>query len=136
MGSEGELRMIDETQTTQGEAILMAAQVAHEANRAWCEVTGDLSQPTWDDAPEWQRESAQQGVEYLLENPLHNPIDSHANWMAHKVTQGWVWGPVKDAEAKTHPCMVEYHELPHDQKVKDSIFHGVVWSIFERESFN
>lgn len=102
------------------------ARVAHEANRAYCAIVGDDSQPSWASAPDWQRDSAIDGVRFHVENPLANPIDSHANWMRMKEAEGWVYGPVKDAEAKTHPCMVEYHELPIEQRRKDSLFIGVV----------
>ena len=28
--------------------------------------------------------------------------------MKQKTDEGWVWGPFKDAEKKTHPCMVPF----------------------------
>ena len=34
------------------------ARVCHEVNRAYCQALGDDSQPTWEEAPEWQRASA------------------------------------------------------------------------------
>jgi hypothetical protein len=42
------------------EAIDQVARVCHEANRAYCQTLGDNSQPAWDDAPEWQKDSARQ----------------------------------------------------------------------------
>ena len=38
------------------------AVVCHEANRAWCAVNADDSQKPWNEAKEWQRESAVKGV--------------------------------------------------------------------------
>lgn len=38
------------------------ARVVHEVNRAYCEALGDTSQPKWEDAPQWQRDSAMLGV--------------------------------------------------------------------------
>ena len=32
------------------------------ANRAYCQMIGDNSQSTWEDAPEWQKQSARKGV--------------------------------------------------------------------------
>jgi len=29
-----------------------------------------------------------------------------------KLADGWKWGPVKDADAKTHPDMVAFEKLP------------------------
>lgn len=37
------------------------ARVAHEVNKAYCEALGDMSQPVWEEAPEWQRASATSG---------------------------------------------------------------------------
>jgi hypothetical protein len=38
------------------------AAICHSVNKAYCEAYGDFSQPDWDDAPDWQRESARAGV--------------------------------------------------------------------------
>src|ERR1700749_2788189 len=70
------------------------AQVAHEANRAYCATIGDFSQPAWDDAPTWQRTSAIEGVQNILHGTVKVPQDSHAAWSAHKVREGWKYGPV------------------------------------------
>jgi hypothetical protein len=46
------------------------AKVAHEVNRAYCQAIGDNSQPTWEEAPGWQRDSAINGVLLHLSNDL------------------------------------------------------------------
>lgn len=99
-----------------------AARLSHECNRAYCESIGDLSQPEWKDAPEWQKESARSGIRFLQENPETTPEQSHQSWLQQKVSDGWVYGPVKDPAKKEHPCLVCYKELPDEQKVKDGIF--------------
>lgn len=104
------------------------AQVAHEINRVFCQSLGDYSQPSWDEAPQWQKDSALNGVEFHLNNNT-TPRESHENWLAQKRADGWVYGEVKDPEAKTHPCMVYYHDLPTEQKSKDYIFKEVVESL-------
>lgn len=102
------------------------AEVCHEANRAICEAIGDDSQLPWDKAAGWQRESARKGVLFTLKNPDLTPADQHNAWMRDKAAEGWKYGPVKDAEEKTHPCMVPYEELPAEQKVKDHVFRAIV----------
>lgn len=106
--------------------VTLIAMAAHEANRAYCASLGDLTQLLWDDAPDWQKDSAIAGVNMHLANPDATPEDSHASWLAEKVAAGWVYGQVKDAEKKEHPCCVPYAELPEAQKAKDYIFRGVV----------
>lgn len=103
------------------------ARAAHEANRAYCIALGDTSQPAWDDAPEWQRSSARNGVVGALAG--NTPAESHAGWLAEKVAAGWVYGEVKNPDAKTHPCMVPYDQLPVSQRAKDGIFLAVVRAV-------
>lgn len=101
------------------------ARICHEANRAYCATLGDFSQPQWEDAPEWQQTSAINGVKAHFGEGL-TPEQSHESWLAEKVAAGWVYGPVKDADAKTHPCCVPYAELPEAQKRKDHLFGAIV----------
>lgn len=109
--------------------IVNIAHVAHEANRAYCAGLGDRSQPAWDDAPEWQRQSAVKGVVALIENPLLTSRQVHDRWCDEKYGTGWSYGPVKNAEAKTHPCLVPYSHLPPEQQVKDRLFRAVVQAL-------
>jgi hypothetical protein len=104
------------------------AKVCHEVNKAYCEAIGDNSQPSWEDAPDWQKESAIKGVEFHLSNPNSKPQDSHESWMKEKIDTGWKYGSVKDADKKEHPCMVPYEELPIEQRIKDYLFIAVVHS--------
>lgn len=98
------------------------ARATHQVNKQYCMTHGDDSQPDWEDAPEWQKQSARNGVIFLLDNP-HSPISaSHESWMKEKEENGWVYGPVKDPEKKEHPCMVPYDDLPEHQKFKDLLF--------------
>lgn len=107
----------------------VVAMVCHEANRAWCEANDDFSQPAWKDAPIWQRDSALNGVIFHSEHPDAGDSASHDNWMAEKVRDGWVYGAIKDPVAKTHPCMVPFHELPKEQQIKDAVFRSIVHAI-------
>ncbi len=102
------------------------ARVAHEINRAYCEALGDLSQPVWEEAPAWQRESAMHGVRLHLDNPEAGPQASHEAWMAEKLANGWAYGPEKRPDVKQHPCLVPFAELPRKQQAKDYIFAAVV----------
>lgn len=102
------------------------ARVCHEVNRAYCISQGDLSQRHWDEAPDWQRQSAINGVRFALEHPDAKPSDSHDSWLAEKAADGWRYGPIKNPETKEHPCFISYSELPPAQKAKDYIFLGVV----------
>ena len=107
------------------------AKICHEVNRATCSAFGDHSQLAWEDAPSWQKESAISGVDFALGNPGAPASAQHDAWLEAKRADGWTYGPVKDAEAKTHPCCVPYDELPPEQKLKDYLFQAVVRSCRE-----
>jgi hypothetical protein len=113
--------------------IVDAARVCHEANRAFCETLGDDSQLSWELAPEWQRQSAVKGVQFILDNPGAPTSSTHESWMKEKIKEGWVYGDVKDPEAKLHPCLVPYDALPLHQQTKDHLFKAVVKSILRCE---
>lgn len=116
--------MDDQLQTVQ------IAKVCHEANRAYCAVLGDDSQLPWEQAPEWQRASAITGVEFHVANPDAGPEASHESWMAQKLADEWKFGPVKSEELKTHPCIVQFNELPRGQQLKDVLFRNIVHALW------
>lgn len=111
------------------------AKVCHEANRAFCQTMGDDSQPTWEDAPEWQKTSAQNGVQFhldqLQDGKEPEPSASHNNWMAEKEAAGWTYGEEKNPDKKEHPCMMPYDMLPVQQRQKDYIFGAIVKAYFD-----
>ncbi len=107
------------------------AEVCHEANRAYCEALGDSTQPNWADAPDWQRESAIKGVLFKEAMPNSTPADSHNSWLIEKQNQGWLYGEQKDPDKKTHPCMVDYEQLPKEQRAKDYIFQAIAGTMLK-----
>ena len=111
------------------EMIETCAAVAHEANRLFSAAHGDTSHAPWDLAPQWQRTSSAHGVEKALAGAT--PEQLHESWCTEKRAAGWVHGPVKDADAKTHPCLVPYVELPPEQRAKDGLYQRVVLAMAE-----
>jgi len=111
------------------------AKICHEANRAYCETIGDNSQPKWEDAPAWQRDSAFNGVMFhasaLTRGEQPSPSASHEAWLAQKRAEGWNYGPVKDIEKKEHPCFMPYDGLPIEQRVKDFVFAAIVKAFYD-----
>lgn len=111
--------------------------LAAACHSAWYAYTvlalGEQGKP-WSSAPDWQKESMMNAVQFwdveCAAFPEGMPLEekvktlaplSHENWMEYKKDEGWVYGETKDPEKKTHPCLVPYDKLPHDQKVKDIV---------------
>lgn len=125
---EAKVVMVEDESFARAESLVIAcAAAAHQVNKAWCEAYGDFSQPIWGDAPEWQKDSAIAGVKGVLAG--NTPEQSHQGWMQHKAAEGWVYGAAKDPQAKTHPCMVPYSDLPPERKAKDHHFVQTVRTI-------
>lgn len=120
-----EALLANQPKDNDGHPLDKIARLCHEVNRAYCQALGDDSQVPWDEAPEWQRESARMGVDMHLMGDF-GPEASHIGWMNQKIRDGWVYGPVKDAEKKEHPCMVPFAMLSVDQQAKDFIFRAIV----------
>lgn len=102
------------------------ARVCHQVTRSICACFGQPALPAWEDAPAWMRDSAKDGVRFHTTNPDASPSASHDNWAAMRIAQGWVYGPIKDEEAKTHPCLVPFEDLSPSQQVKDHVFRAIV----------
>lgn len=100
------------------------AKAAHEMNKVYCEARGDFSQVPWDQAPEWQRDSAFKGVDGVFAG--NGPGASHESWLKEKTETGWKYGPVKDPEKKEHPCFVPFDQLSLEEQQKDVIFVATV----------
>lgn len=45
--------------------------------------------------------------------------NTHENWAAERIHQGWTWGPERNDQKKTTPCLVPYEELAESEKRYD-----------------
>lgn len=107
------------------ESVEAMAKICHDANRSYCQTIDDNTQVPWEEAPEWQKESARKGVLLHLSGD-HGPEASHKSWMKEKLDTGWKYGPVKNPEKKEHPCLVPFEKLDAAQQGKDFLFLGIV----------
>jgi hypothetical protein len=109
--------------------VAVIAEVCHEVNRAYCEAIGDFTVSSWPNTIEETKNNIYKGVVFRLTNPFSSPKDMHQNWMKDKVRDGWIHGPVKSEEFRTHPCIIAYEQLPEAQRVKDNLFMATVDSL-------
>ncbi len=45
--------------------------------------------------------------------------NTHDIWAIGRISEGWIYGTVRDDKLKTTPCLVEYEELPESEKEYD-----------------
>lgn len=105
------------------------ARISHNVNRAYLITLGDLSQPDWEHAPQWQKDSAIACVRFRLRNRHARPADIHEFWRVGKLRDRWTYGPVENIDKKEHPCMAPFHQLSHEQQARYRLFHEVVSSL-------
>ncbi len=43
----------------------------------------------------------------------------HEIWAQNRMNEGWTYGVRRDDNAKKHPCLVPYEELPESEKEYD-----------------
>lgn len=122
---EREAAIDQQVQALLPQYIHRTAITTHMANMGFCQGIGDRSQVTWENAEEWQRQSALKGAELVLTNPVVTPRELHESWLREKEATGWTYGPVKDPVRKQHPCFVPYDALPYQQQTKDALFRAI-----------
>lgn len=103
------------------------ARVCHEANRAYALATGEDPSKVhkrWESVDEEIRQSSRRGVQTRLDGATQREL--HESWCEGKRADGWVYGEVRDNDARIHPCLVDYDALPESQRKKDDLFAGIV----------
>lgn len=109
------------------------ARVCHEANSALQVIDADSSPSVpWDAETAETRRSAVEGVAFARAGST--PEQQHEAWACGKEAAGWVYGPVKDPVARTHPCLIPYGQLPPEQRVKDAVFTAIVRAMSGEDS--
>ena len=43
----------------------------------------------------------------------------HDNWAIGRIKEGWTYGTQRDDKNKKHPCLVDYDNLPENEKEYD-----------------
>jgi hypothetical protein len=101
------------------------ARVVHQANGALQAIQGDsCPSAPWDAVTAELRAGTIEGVRRARSG--ETPRELHESWADRKRDLGWIHGPVKDEERKTHPCLVPYDDLPAGQRDKDALFFHIV----------
>lgn len=107
----------------------ICARAAHETNNVYNAAIGDTPSPAWNQLTDAQRAGIIAGAEHALQGG--SPEASHELWLRTRIAEGWTYGPTKDFDAKTSPCLVPYAELPEPPRRKDALFQAIVRAMEE-----
>ncbi len=108
------------------EKIEKIARTAHDAIRGWRLANGQDGIPEWADAPEWMISATKESVIAVLRDPHMAASTQHEQWMAAKIRDGWTYGAVKDPDARTHPLLIPFDQLPEVERMKDTLMNAIV----------
>lgn len=104
------------------------ARVVHEANRALQDIDGDeCPSPPWASEDPAVRALTVRGVALARAGLPAEAL--HDAWCDGKRAQGWVYGPIKDRLARTHPCLLPYCLLPERQQAKDRLLRAIAGAL-------
>jgi hypothetical protein len=101
------------------------ARVVHEALAAYCHVIGE-SPATWAETPANSRQGTHSAIDAIIRGKITTRRELHDRWMGDMLRAGFKYGPRRDAEMKTHPCLLPFDDLPKDQQFKDALFLAIV----------
>lgn len=106
------------------------AAVCHEANRELTRILKDVPlQAHWDDCDADMKAMVLKGIEWRCNNPDAPASASHEAWMQDRLSLGWVLGPERSNEKKTHPALVPYKDLPPGVQLKDKVFVSIILAL-------
>lgn len=100
------------------------AKFVYEGARLAAEAAGAPIVPEpYDDREEAFRLQFEKVIERQMGPDRSADAESlHEDWVKAYEAMGWVYGPKRDVEAKTHPDMVPYNELGQLERDKDEVF--------------
>jgi hypothetical protein len=80
---------------------------------------------SWHELTEEEQNLAENAVKKLYSEPLQTAEEHHELWMYLKLSDGWKLGDF-DAENKTHPCLIQFNDLPPSEICKDMIWQNLI----------
>jgi hypothetical protein len=110
------------------------AKASYEATRAWREAADEAAGGTpraqWDEAEQWRRDSALEGVKRAVLDG-RTPEQLHESWRKDRLERGWKHGPVRNAKKKEDPHLKPFAELGDSLKRKSDLFASVAHTLFK-----
>lgn len=103
------------------------ARVIHNAQLGYQYVLEDpCPARPWDCEHDFIRQALIGAVAMLRQGAL--PSQIHQRWVEDRRALGWVWGPEKDygADPPTHPCLLDWDDLPEAARRKDELTWAIV----------
>lgn len=105
------------------------AILVHQLNDTYRSLIGETPKGAWETLDEDVKQSTVKGIVYILQNPDVTPAEVHAKWVEERTCEGWSFGETMDPDAKTHPCLTPYEDLPLAHRMKDYLYCSTVKAV-------
>lgn len=106
--------------------LYLLAEACHEATKVISEQILSEEKKEWKTVSSDAKARLINAVRRAIDDKVTDPAIAHANWITDMEKEGWQYGEEFSEENKTHPCMVEYAQLPVGQQTKDYIFISIL----------
>ena len=105
------------------------AKITHEADRA---IRSSMGQevPGWDRLEATLKSSWRSKIGAFKGPDGITPMMSHESWVRDMISAGWTQGG-NDSDAKTHPSICPYGDLPDQVHLLDGVFAALVSACVE-----
>ena len=113
------------------EEVELAAKAGHGAMQAVCEAFNLPKLGQWELCSDWYKASIVNQVEQILKT-APSCRTMHNRWVKGRTHQGWVLGE-KNRDAKTHPHIMDFNDLPVEVKLKLKVFRATVMAFRKNE---
>lgn len=105
------------------------AKQAYNANAIYMHANGNHL-CSWDSLPITVRDVMIAAVEEYAAGNFRHAVNIHSRWYEAMKEAGWNYGETFCNDAKTHPYMLAYDELPTELRIKDALFMQSVMGSF------
>ena len=106
--------------------MLTIENIAAMVNAANIALAGDANHTLWVDKSNWVKDGLINRVDFVLADPATTPAETHANWLAHKESNGWRYGIMCNEVTKEHPLMMPFDELDDENQLQNAVFIAIV----------
>ena len=106
---------------TSGAEALFDNIAPYMVHQCWCMYMLGMGKGYNLQATEENIKSLENGIVVFKQSPNITPEQMHNNWVKFKLANGWVYGLAKDVDAKIHPDLRPYNELPMEERNKDKM---------------
>jgi hypothetical protein len=90
----------------------VGVEIVYDLLRSFNRTFHNQQIPEFADAEEWEQAAATSSFIYVRDHPELSPPEIHREWLGIMRDQGWEYGEKMDPEARTHPHMRVWEDLP------------------------